>query len=229
MPNDLKLLSQLLYSRGCSGEYLLKCLKLSERQTLESLERLLDANMIVRKNGVWRTQNLRKIYSIEKLISVEAKMCDMKKVLEQSLKNTWFASQSYILAGTNHPKEDTIFNIRKQGVGLYCKDEDFKKVVEAKKMSLPSSSGFGEKEAFRHYLHCLGVQCRESVRETYSETRDAHIMMLQTTEQLLNGLSEKGIKGQNRDFMEILDVNRAAIAAFDMSYQFPMTQEWSSI
>lgn len=54
-------------------------------------------------------------------------------------------------------------------------------------------------------------------------------MMLQTTEQLLNGLNEKGIKGQNRDFMEIIDVNRAAIAAFDMSYQFPMTQEWENI
>lgn len=137
--NDLKLLSQLLYSRGCSGEYLLNCLKLSEGQTLESLERLLDANMIVRKNGVWRAQNLKKFYSIEKLISVEAKMCDMKKVLEQSLKNTWFASQSYILTGTNHPQKDTILNIRKQGVGLYCKDEGFKKIIEAKKMSLPSS------------------------------------------------------------------------------------------
>lgn len=137
--NDLKILSQLIYSRGCSGEYLLKCLKLSERQTLESLERLLDADMIVRKNGVWRAHNLKKIYSIEKLISVEAKMCDMKKVLEQSLKNTWFASQSYILTGANKPKEGTISNIRKQGVGLYCKDEKFKKVVEAKKMSLPSS------------------------------------------------------------------------------------------
>ena len=95
--------------------------------------------------------------------------------------------------------------------------------------ALPSSSGFTEKEAFRHYLYCLNVQCRESVRETYHETRDAHIMMLQTTEQLLNGLNEKGIKGQNRDFIEILDVNRAAISAFDMSYQFPMEQEWNSL
>lgn len=95
--------------------------------------------------------------------------------------------------------------------------------------ALPSSSGFGEKEAFRHYLHCLSIQCSTSVRKSYVETRDAHIMMLQTTEQLLNGLSEKGIKGQNRDFMEIIDVNRAAIAAFDMSYQFPMTQEWDNM
>lgn len=95
--------------------------------------------------------------------------------------------------------------------------------------ALPSSSGFGEKEAFRHYLYCLNKQCKSSVRNSYIETRDAHIMMLQTTEQLLNGLSEKGIKGQNRDFMEIIDVNRAAIAAFDMTYQFPMMQEWGEI
>lgn len=95
--------------------------------------------------------------------------------------------------------------------------------------ALPSSSGYGEKEAFRHYLHCLRIQCSTCVRKTYDETRDAHIMMLQTAEQLLNGLSEKGIKGQNRDFMEILDVNRAAIAAYDMSFQFPMTQEWDNM
>ena len=95
--------------------------------------------------------------------------------------------------------------------------------------ALPSSSGYGEKQAFRHYLYCLSIQCRTSVRKSYVETRDAHIMMLQTTEQLLNGLNEKGIKGQNRDFMEIIDVNRAAIAAFDMSYQFPMIQEWDDI
>lgn len=94
---------------------------------------------------------------------------------------------------------------------------------------LPSSSGFGEKEAFRHYLHCLRIQCRTSVRKSYIETRDAHIMMLQTAEQLLNGLNEREIKGQNRDFMEIIDVNRAAIAAFDMSFQFLMSQEWNNI
>ena len=94
---------------------------------------------------------------------------------------------------------------------------------------LPSSSGYGEKEAFRHYLHCLRIQCRTSVRKSYIETRDAHIMMLQTAEQLLNGVNEREIKGQNRDFMEIIDVNRAAIAAFDMSFQFLMSQEWNNI
>lgn len=95
--------------------------------------------------------------------------------------------------------------------------------------SLPSSTGFGEKEAYRHYLYCLRKQCQISVRDTYKETKDAHLAMLGTAEQILSGLWEKGIKGQDRDFIEAIDVNRAAIAAFDMAYQFPLSQEWKSL
>lgn len=97
------------------------------------------------------------------------------------------------------------------------------------KGSLPSSTGFSEKEAFRHYLYCLRKQCQDSVRNTYQETKNAHLVMLGTAEQLLSGLGEKGIRGQDRDFTEILDVNRAAIAAFDMAYQFPLSQEWKNL
>ena len=96
-------------------------------------------------------------------------------------------------------------------------------------LGLPSSTGFGEKEAFRHYLFCLRKQCQMSVRETYKETRDAHLLLLETAEQLLAGLREKGIRGQDRDFGEIIDVNRAAIAAYDMAYQFPLSQEWNCL
>ena len=53
--------------------------------------------------------------------------------------------------------------------------------------------------------------------------------MLETAEQLLSGLEKKGIKGQDRDFTEILDVNRAAISAFDMAYHFPLSQEWNDL
>lgn len=53
--------------------------------------------------------------------------------------------------------------------------------------------------------------------------------MLETAEQLLSGLGKKEIKGQDRDFTEILDVNRAAISAFDMAYHFPLSQEWKNL
>ena len=95
--------------------------------------------------------------------------------------------------------------------------------------ALPSSADFKEGKAARHYLFCLRKQCEDSVRESYQETKNAHLAMLGTAELLLSGLNEKGIKGQNRDFTEILDVNRAAIAAFDMAYQYPLSQEWKNL
>lgn len=95
--------------------------------------------------------------------------------------------------------------------------------------SLPTSTGFSEKEAFRHYLYCLRKQCQSSVRETYEETKDAYLAMLGTAEQLLSGLKDRGIRGQDRDFTEICDVNRAAVSAFDMAYQFSLSKEWGEI
>lgn len=137
--NDLKVLSYLLISKGCTGNDLTARLKLSEKSTLLSLENLLDANMICRSNGIWKPVRLENIYNIKKLVAIEAKMTDMKKVAEQSLINTWFASQSYALTNISNPQNNTIKNFEKQGTGLYCKRKSFKKVVEAQKLKLPSS------------------------------------------------------------------------------------------
>ena len=85
------------------------------------------------------TSRHQKIYNIKKLISVEAKMTDIKKVAEQSLINTWFASQSYALTSTSNPQSSTIKKFERQGTGLYCKKRSFRKIVEAKKLASPSS------------------------------------------------------------------------------------------
>ena len=137
--NDLKIMAHLIMRKGCTGCDLMTELKLSEKITLQSIENLMDANMVLRSQGLWKPVDVKKIYSIKKLISVEAKMTDMKKVAEQSLINTWFASQSYALTNISNPKGNTIRNFEKQGTGLYCKRGNFKKVVEAKKLRLPSS------------------------------------------------------------------------------------------
>lgn len=137
--NDLKVLSHLILSKGCTGSQLVTNLKLPEKQTICSIEKLFDSKMIYRKNSMWLARDLKNIYSIKKLISIEAKINDMKKVAEQSLINTWFASQSYALTNVSNPQDSTINSFHRQGVGLYCKNKGFKKVVEAKKLNLPSS------------------------------------------------------------------------------------------
>ena len=108
-------------TKGSTGSKLITRLKMSEKDTIQAIERLFDANMIIREQGIWKPVDIKKLYNIKKLISVEAKMTDIKKVAEQSLINIWFASQLYALTNTSNPQIST------------------KKIVEARKLVSPSS------------------------------------------------------------------------------------------
>ena len=128
-----------MMTKGSTGSELITRLKMPEKDTIQAIEKLLDAHMIIRDHGLWKPVDIKKIYNIKKLISVEAKMTDIKKVAEQSLINTWFASQSYALTSTSNPQSSTIKKFERQGTGLYCKKRSFRKIVEAKKLASPSS------------------------------------------------------------------------------------------
>ena len=47
-------------ARGCTGSALIMNLKLPEKSTLQSLEKLLDAHMIYRPKGMWVPAALKK-------------------------------------------------------------------------------------------------------------------------------------------------------------------------
>jgi hypothetical protein len=136
---DMKLLSFLCCTPNASGDKITAKLGFPERQTIRSLEKLLDANLVLRRSGYWRTRNKRDIFSITKLVAVEAKMNNVSKVVEQSFLNTWFASHSYALMNATNPHSDTVKSFSKCGVGLYCRGQQFKRVVESRQYALPSS------------------------------------------------------------------------------------------
>ena len=95
--------------------------------------------------------------------------------------------------------------------------------------AIPSSTGYGESDSFKHYLYCLRQQCTDLTRSSYKETFNAQMTYLNTAEQILSSLHAKGIKGQNRDFIDIIDINQAALAAHNDAYGFSLNQEWSSL
>jgi hypothetical protein len=95
--------------------------------------------------------------------------------------------------------------------------------------AMPSLTNYNESDSHRHYLHCLKVQCESSLKETYAETRDAHRALLETAAHLTAGLWERKIKGQDRDFREIVDVIDAAISVFDEDYGYAVSKEWDSL
>ena len=63
-------------------------------------------------------------------------------------------------------------------------------------------------------------------KSTYTDTRNFQFAPLETAARILNGLHNERIKGQERDFGEICDVNEAAIHIFDKEFGFAMEQEW---
>lgn len=136
---DLKLLSHLCYATETVGSKLITTLGFPEKQTISSLEKLMDAKLISYRQQSWRIRELRSIFSITKLIAVEAKINDINKVVEQTHLNTWFASHSYALTNSSRPQHETVRTFSKYGLGLYCKGAQFRKIVEAKQHALPSS------------------------------------------------------------------------------------------
>lgn len=136
---DLKLLSFLCTNEDASGSKIISTLGFPEKQTLASLEKLMDARLVAYRGGSWRIRELRCVFSLTKLVAVEAKINDITKVFEQTHINTRFASQSYALTCSAHPQTETVKTFKRFGLGLYGKDSRFRRILEAKQFVLPSS------------------------------------------------------------------------------------------
>ena len=109
------------------------------KHQLINLQFLMDAKLIAYRDHAWRVRELRDVFSLTKLVAVEAKLNGIDKVLEQTHINTWFASHSYALTNSAHPQEKTVKTFLRHGLGLYCKGKQFQRVVKAKECGLPSS------------------------------------------------------------------------------------------
>ncbi len=93
----------------------------------------------------------------------------------------------------------------------------------------PTSVGFGEPDAFRHYLHILRSQAENAVRPTFDETLAAHNILLDGAERLLRDLRSMGVRAQQRDFAEIIEVNRAALGALNALRGATLRRAWNQL
>lgn len=90
----------------------------------------------------------------------------------------------------------------------------------------PTSTDYSEQQAHRHYLQCLHEQCALVSAGPYRETYSAHLGMLDSCEAMLTQLHRQGVRGQDRDFANIIDVNRSALTAIDNARGFVLERTW---
>ncbi|MCK5707544.1 MAG: hypothetical protein KAI43_07800 [Candidatus Aureabacteria bacterium] len=93
----------------------------------------------------------------------------------------------------------------------------------------PSTVRFSEREAFRHYLHCLKVQCNDVSKSTYIETKEYLKLIFETALDLTTFFRENGVRGKHRDFSNVGDSNIAAVDTFENIRGLIYKNSWNSI
>jgi hypothetical protein len=93
--------------------------------------------------------------------------------------------------------------------------------------AIPSSVAWGETNAFRHYLTSLRWQAMTTRHDTFDDTVNGHLAMLDNAEGVLRALHLNGVRGQDRDFANIIDVNRAAMTVYISARGERMRRDWS--
>ena len=93
----------------------------------------------------------------------------------------------------------------------------------------PSSTNYNESNSFKHYLHCLNVQCDTLSKDNYDDTYSQYEFMLNAAENQIKEFKRHGISGQNRDFLPAIEANRIAMCANDEDYGLKLKLDWSSL
>jgi hypothetical protein len=93
----------------------------------------------------------------------------------------------------------------------------------------PSSVGFGEQEAFRHYLHCLRHQARSARGASFDATLVAHRQALDAAERHAKSLANAGVLSQGRGFGDAFDAVRAALNALEATRGSMLRRAWAGL
>lgn len=90
----------------------------------------------------------------------------------------------------------------------------------------PTLTECTERDLFRHYLCCLRNQISNAHQPTFGNTIQALLQGLDEAEMLIRSLHRNGIRGQDRDFLNYIDVNRSAIQLLQNSRGFVLERSW---
>lgn len=138
--NDIKLLSIIKQFESISSSSLYNRTKIEHKNLLLSLEKLLDSDLIRRKNEKWMIRPTKEIFYTKKITSVEAKINQLDNLLQQADINNWFSSESYALSSVKNPQKKTIEKFINYGIGLYSMhDNKLSELTKAKKQSIPNN------------------------------------------------------------------------------------------
>lgn len=151
-----------------------------------------------------------------------------QKENEDRRKSNWFyqptAMNEYKVTSLDVAKQRNFLELF-EPLGKY-KNKDSEVLFKG---AYPTSTSYREPNSFRHYLHCLKIQCETVSGKTFDETYNSYEFMLQSAEQRISEIRKHGIKGVNRDFSPAFETNRVAACSLMDDYGFKTRLEWDNM
>lgn len=139
---DLKVFQHILKFGGSDSETIENMLGISNKPLLTTLERLLDAGLIIRRSKQWKARDHRRTLGVKKIVAIEAKISNWVAAFNQAQLNKWFSSESYVLTNTQNPTARTLSRSKEIGVGIYIlSNNNLRKINNSQTIPFPSCFG----------------------------------------------------------------------------------------
>ena len=112
----------------------------SLRKANKSVGKLLEAELVtMNKQNKIKIKLIKEIFFIKEIISIEAKLHNWKRALEQSVNNTYFSSQSYTLFPDKIITKRLLEEYINTDVGIISFEKSYRVIKKPKRRTIPSS------------------------------------------------------------------------------------------
>lgn len=95
--------------------------------------------------------------------------------------------------------------------------------------AMPSSANYNETNSFKHYLHCLKMQCGLLSRDSYDDVYNTYEFMLGVADNQIKDFKRRDMTGQNLDFAPAIETNRIVMCANDEDYGLRLKLDWDKM
>ena len=117
--SDMRVLHYLAVSHGGTAQSISKNTGYREAELALILNRLAKRSFVKRIGSRWVAAPMGRSCGIEKVVTIEAKISDWNRVIDQAVLNRTFANESYVLVPVRQPTPMVLREARSSGVGVY--------------------------------------------------------------------------------------------------------------
>lgn len=112
----------------------------NEKAVYGSVDKLLNARLIqANKENKIKIKPINEIFYVKEIISIEAKLHDWKRALEQSMNNIYFSSKSFTLFPDKIITDNLINKYCSTDVGIISFEKKYKILKKPKRQTIPST------------------------------------------------------------------------------------------